>query len=255
MQEAPIRRSTSPICSERDDLSECSTYVKASLVFESSKDRVDSSERVRNLSESPKSQDSHEDLLTVLSDNECFSCDDWLDKRGYSTKTNSSDHVGDIQDHKSRQVYMDNQENNCDQDRRSHQEHVLFRADVIQDDRFHGSYANESDRISHPHQIRLLVDENDAKNLPQAQVWDETGRLVENCDMSRTADPLPQLSQEEHRSAILTQPPPRSAADAPAAPRAAPAGGDQALLRQAFAAAVSERRRSARAWMLERTFS
>jgi hypothetical protein len=61
--------------------------------------------------------------------------------------------------------------------------------------------------------------------------------------------PQSSLSQTLIRTAL-----PRRAADAPAAAAcAAPAQSDQALLRQAFAAAVGERRSRARAWREQRT--
>jgi hypothetical protein len=293
---ALISKSISPVrrCDTSD--SEGSTFLKASLVFQTSREDYD------KMSGQPTAshffEDSYEDSFSEC---EFSTSEDWLDEYGYYVSTQSRDREGDFQDH--RRLAYTNQ--GC-QYRQSNQKLVPSYDDYVTDDRGYGNNRSRDNQYHVTRPRQLLVDEKDIV-YRNAHAWEETWQqLVENGMNYNTVDNRQPLHSDRsardrwhnclrdkhhqtpqpHRPRSVLQPAashvparpsknslsnavthimpptrPRPSAGAPAAPRAvapaapraaAPAGGDQVLLRQAFAAAVSERRSLARAWRLER---
>jgi hypothetical protein len=326
MQSVTIRRPKEAFPSQparRYDTSdsECSTYLRASLVSHNS--REDYGKQSGNLT-SQSFQDSYQD---PFSDNERSLNTDWLDEQRLHDaliQSTNRDRVGELQEQISRFACSGKQELQGYQRRcQSHPKHVLVDDKYIRDDGSYGKYRDRENQGHAPRRRQLLVDEKDLLDRNKRMLEEICRQMVEDDTRYPTvrttvATPRTQQVLQRHRSAGHSEmtnptfnrsfpqyrdqsagdrrqhssrnrepetratrpPPPRAVPQQPAAshPRARPLNGalthiashsapsrpiraagtpaapcaDQALLRQAFAAAVGERRIQARSWRLER---
>jgi hypothetical protein len=104
--------------------SECSTHLKASFVFDCSREYDEcKTANVQQTRASCVSQGSYQDLF---SESQSFPLDDWLDDCGYSTPMQLEDVIGDSQCHRSRLESLQGYKNG-----QSYPKHELEHEDFI----------------------------------------------------------------------------------------------------------------------------